>query len=132
MVTTTLSPGRNGCAGSTLSGRTRTGTRCTTLVKFPVALSGGSSENRAPVAGDRGGGGRGGRRLGGVGLLLRDDLLQRQRPHALKTRVPFKGVGLRLLPLALRLTPARSVAPPRERHRQIRVGLRQPHLVIAV
>jgi hypothetical protein len=27
--------------------------RCTTFVKFPVALSGGSSENFAPVAGDR-------------------------------------------------------------------------------
>src|SRR5438094_1661198 len=53
MVTTTLSPGRNGCAGSTLSGRMRVGTRCTTLVKFPVALSGGSSENLAPVAGLR-------------------------------------------------------------------------------
>ena len=29
----------------------RTGTRCTTLVKLPVALSGGSSAKRAPVAG---------------------------------------------------------------------------------
>jgi hypothetical protein len=27
-----------------------TGTRCTTFVKFPVALSGGSSEKRDPVA----------------------------------------------------------------------------------
>src|SRR2546426_5600128 len=52
MVTFTLIPGRNGWAGSTLTGRMRTGTRCTTLVKFPVALSGGSSENRAPVAGE--------------------------------------------------------------------------------
>src|SRR5438270_272623 len=31
----------------------RTGIRCTTFVKLPVALSGGSSENFAPVAGDR-------------------------------------------------------------------------------
>ena len=29
----------------------RTGTRCTTFVKLPVALSGGSRANRAPVAG---------------------------------------------------------------------------------
>ena len=29
----------------------RTGTRCTILVKLPVALSGGSSENSAPLAG---------------------------------------------------------------------------------
>ena len=29
----------------------RTGTRCTTLVKLPVAFSGGSSENTAPEAG---------------------------------------------------------------------------------
>ena len=28
----------------------RTGIRCTTFVKFPVALSGGSSANFAPVA----------------------------------------------------------------------------------
>ena len=28
---------------------TRTGSRCTTLVKLPLALSGGSSEKRAPV-----------------------------------------------------------------------------------
>ena len=28
----------------------RTGTRCTTFVKLPVALSGGSSANFAPVA----------------------------------------------------------------------------------
>src|SRR5438132_945801 len=33
--------------------RIRTGIRCTTFVKFPVALSGGSSENFAPVAGER-------------------------------------------------------------------------------
>ena len=31
---------------------TRTATRCTTLVKLPVALSGGSSENCAPEAGE--------------------------------------------------------------------------------
>ena len=30
-----------------------TGMRCTTLVKLPVALSGGSSENSSPLAGDR-------------------------------------------------------------------------------
>ena len=30
-----------------------TGIRCTTLVKLPVALSGGSSENCAPEAGDQ-------------------------------------------------------------------------------
>src|SRR5207249_11167961 len=54
IVTTTLIPGRNGWAESFfVSGRIRTGTRCTTLVKLPVALSGGSSENLAPVAGDR-------------------------------------------------------------------------------
>ena len=29
----------------------RTGIRCTTFVKLPVALSGGSKENFAPVAG---------------------------------------------------------------------------------
>ena len=29
----------------------RTGMRCTTLVKLPVAFSGGSSENTAPEAG---------------------------------------------------------------------------------
>src|SRR5204863_9358536 len=34
------------------SSRIRTGTRCTTLMKFPVALSGGSSENTAPVPGE--------------------------------------------------------------------------------
>ncbi|MEH2561921.1 hypothetical protein V1289_001548 [Bradyrhizobium sp. AZCC 2289] len=30
-----------------------TGTRCTILVKLPVALSGGSSANSRPLAGDR-------------------------------------------------------------------------------
>ena len=29
----------------------RTGSRCTTLTKFPVAFSGGRSDNREPVAG---------------------------------------------------------------------------------
>src|SRR5439155_21219699 len=54
IVTTTLMPGRSGCVASfCASGRIRTGMRCTTLVKLPVALSGGSSENFAPVAGDR-------------------------------------------------------------------------------
>ena len=38
---------------STSSGKVmRTATRCTTLVKLPVALSGGSSENCAPEAGE--------------------------------------------------------------------------------
>ena len=31
----------------------RTGSRCTILVKLPVALSGGSSENTEPDAGDK-------------------------------------------------------------------------------
>src|ERR1051325_936965 len=53
-VALTLMPGRSGCAASNgPSTRMRTGIRCTTFVKFPVALSGGSSEKRAPVAGLR-------------------------------------------------------------------------------
>ena len=39
---------REGCGSSAI----RTGTRCTTLVKLPVALSGGSRAYFAPVAGE--------------------------------------------------------------------------------
>src|ERR1041385_3097857 len=54
MVVTTLIPGRSTWVASCgPHRRIRTGTRCTTLVKFPVALSGGSIENFAPVAGER-------------------------------------------------------------------------------
>ena len=54
MVTRTLMPGRSGRTGSLgPSMPTRTGMRWTTLVKLPVALSGGNSENFAPVAGLR-------------------------------------------------------------------------------
>src|ERR1700722_5416624 len=47
-------PGRTsvpsaGCGSSTIF----TGMRCTTLVKLPVALSGGSSANVLPVPGDQ-------------------------------------------------------------------------------
>src|SRR5262249_49495568 len=53
-VAVTLMPGRSGCAASAApSTAMRTGMRCTTFVKLPVALSGGSSEKRAPVAGLR-------------------------------------------------------------------------------
>src|SRR5574338_179889 len=52
MVTSTLMPGRSGwSAAAGLSTAIRTGTRCTTLVKLPVALSGGSSENLAESPG---------------------------------------------------------------------------------
>ena len=52
MLTSALIPGRSGTFGLPLGlRRTRTGTRCTTLVKLPVAFSGGRSENWAPVAG---------------------------------------------------------------------------------
>ena len=52
-VATTERPGRSGVALRTSSGKvTRTATRCTTLVKLPVALSGGRSENCAPEAGE--------------------------------------------------------------------------------
>ena len=52
-VATTERPGRSVTSFSTSSGKvTRTATRCTTLVKLPVALSGGSSENCAPEAGE--------------------------------------------------------------------------------
>jgi hypothetical protein len=53
-VTTTDSPGRmRGSVAAGPSSRIFTGTRCVTFVKLPVALSGGSSANCAPVAGDR-------------------------------------------------------------------------------
>ena len=41
------------CAASAGSSTSLTGTRCTTLVKLPVAFSGGSRLNSAPVAGAR-------------------------------------------------------------------------------
>ena len=47
-VTSALMPGRSSSPDAS-SSRTSTGTRCTTLMKLPDALSGGSSENRAPV-----------------------------------------------------------------------------------
>ena len=52
IVATTDMPGRN-LPASGLSGliRNLTGMRCTTLVKLPVALSGGSRANCAPLAG---------------------------------------------------------------------------------
>ena len=54
LVTSTDLPGRRGCAGAAdCSTAIRTGTRWTTLVKLPVALSGGRSAKRAPVAGLR-------------------------------------------------------------------------------
>ena len=44
-------PGRSRCSGSWPASSTIfTGTRCTTLTKLPVAFSGGSRLNRAPVA----------------------------------------------------------------------------------
>ena len=50
--TTTDRPARSLPRFSTSAGTSmRTGTRCTTLVKLPVAFSGGSSENTAPEAG---------------------------------------------------------------------------------
>ncbi len=52
-LTTTDMPGRSRFCVATSAGiSTRTGMRCTILVKLPVALSGGSSENTAPDAGD--------------------------------------------------------------------------------
>src|SRR5262249_20246662 len=47
-VTAALMPGRRATSGRR-SRRTSTGTRCTTFVKLPEALSGGSSEKRDPV-----------------------------------------------------------------------------------
>src|SRR5689334_15019977 len=50
-VTSADRPGRIGTRGGVVQ-VILTGTRCTTLTKLPVALSGGIIENRAPVAGD--------------------------------------------------------------------------------
>ena len=53
-LTTTDMPGRSSPSRATSAGtRMRTGRRCTILVKLPVALSGGSSENTAPDAGEK-------------------------------------------------------------------------------
>src|SRR6478735_10564635 len=52
MVGITDMPGRSSMrALLSLSSAIRTGMRCTTLVKLPVALSGGSSANSWPLAG---------------------------------------------------------------------------------
>src|SRR5207249_1320153 len=52
IVTVTERPGRSRPARGLFAGRAiRTGTRCTILVKLPVALSGGSRLNWAPLAG---------------------------------------------------------------------------------
>src|SRR5215471_8992163 len=52
--TTTDMPGRSIPSSATSAGTTmRTGRRWTILVKFPVALSGGSKENTEPEAGAR-------------------------------------------------------------------------------
>ena len=50
-LTTTDMPGRSTARRPPAGTRMRTGTRCTILVKLPVALSGGSSENTEPEAG---------------------------------------------------------------------------------
>ena len=53
-LTTTDMPGRSNPSRATSRGTVmRTGSRCTILVKLPVALSGGSSENTAPEAGEK-------------------------------------------------------------------------------
>ena len=53
-LTTTDMPGRSTpCSATSAGTRMRTGRRCTILVKLPVALSGGSSANSRPLAGDR-------------------------------------------------------------------------------
>ena len=52
MVTTTDRPGRSkGTIAPSFGKAMRTGTRCTILVKFPVAFSGGSRLNSAPLPG---------------------------------------------------------------------------------
>ena len=52
IVTSVDSPGRNlPCSGCPGSSAIFTGIRCTTLVKFPVALSGGRSADCEPLAG---------------------------------------------------------------------------------
>ncbi|MNT99115.1 hypothetical protein D3C72_2418810 [compost metagenome] len=45
-------PERKICSPCFLSNSIRTGTRCTILTKFPVALSGGNNEKEEPVAGE--------------------------------------------------------------------------------
>src|SRR5262249_28170835 len=50
-VTTTDKPERSVGVRAASSSATFTGTRCTTFVKFPVALSGGRSANCDPLAG---------------------------------------------------------------------------------
>src|SRR5262249_38355671 len=50
-VTTAERPGRNSDVSDESSRAIFTGTRCTTLVKLPVALSGGSNANCDPLAG---------------------------------------------------------------------------------
>lgn len=52
-VTSAESPGLRGISGGGSMNAMRTGTRCTTLTKLPVALSGGKSEKTAPVPPDR-------------------------------------------------------------------------------
>jgi hypothetical protein len=51
--TFTLIPGRNFAIVLYPFILILTGTRCTTFTKLPVALSGGSNENLAPVAGEK-------------------------------------------------------------------------------
>ena len=52
MVGVTDMPGRNtNESGLPASSTILTGMRCTTLVKLPVALSGGSKANSCPLAG---------------------------------------------------------------------------------
>ena len=51
MLVTTDMPGSRRSSGWSGSNWIRTGTRCTTLVKLPVALSGGNSANCEPLAG---------------------------------------------------------------------------------
>ena len=47
----TLMPARSGGASGGTSTRSRTGTRCTTLIQLAEAFCGGSTENSAEVAG---------------------------------------------------------------------------------
>src|SRR5579872_1582171 len=51
-VTSADMPAASVTSGGTSTHVTFTGTRCTTLTKLPDALSGGKSENRAPVPGE--------------------------------------------------------------------------------
>ena len=52
-VTSADRPACSRCASAAFLHAIFTGTRCTTFTKLPDALSGGSSEKRAPVAGAR-------------------------------------------------------------------------------